>query len=116
MQVLPDSAPDGARNADVVLEARPREPHRFLNEILHDCAALGPQSPLGVEPMMRRSVSDHEAAESSVADENVRAEPEDEILDAQFPGDGDSMRKVVGGLGLKENVGWSADSEGRVGC
>src|SRR5918912_1238397 len=46
VQVLPDGAPDRARDPDVVLESRPAAAHGFEDEVAHDRAALHPEAPV----------------------------------------------------------------------
>src|SRR5689334_6723099 len=52
VQVLPDGAANGARNADVVLEAGPAQPNRLEDEVLHDGAAFAPELSVLVKNMV----------------------------------------------------------------
>ena len=114
VQVLPDRAAHGARDADEVLEPRPAALDGLEDEVLHHGAALHPEPPVVVEPEVARAVSDDEPAVAAVADEDVRAEAEDEVRDLELARGGDGGREVVGAGGRVEQVGRTPDAKSGV--
>src|SRR4051794_32842290 len=104
MQVLPDGAADGARDADVVLEARESPLYGLRNQFGHHRAAFDPQLSFVEELEVARRVPDDEAAKALVADEYVGAEPEYEIVDAEISGGGDRPCQVVGRCCIVEQI------------
>ena len=111
VQVLPDRAADGARNADEVLEPRPAAVHGFRDQVAHHRAALHPELAVVAPALVVRDIADHDAAEALVADQDVRAEPEHEVRDAELARRGHRQREVVRGSGLAEQIRGSADLE-----
>ena len=79
MQILPDRAANGARNADVVLEPGPPAANRLRNELRHHGATLDPELSVLAKREVRGDVSDHQTANALVGDQHVRAQTEDEI-------------------------------------
>jgi hypothetical protein len=60
------------------------------------------------------SVADYETTESLVADENVRSETKDEILDSKFASSGDSPCQIVRRCSIVEDIRWTTDPESGV--
>src|SRR5438105_1192486 len=87
VQVLPDRAADGTRDANVVLETRPAQSNRFLDEIFDNGAALGSQPTVCGKTVSRRRVANDQSPKSTVADEDVSPQSEDEMGHFQFSGD-----------------------------
>ena len=85
VQILPDGAANGARNSDVVLESGPVRARPPGDQLRHHGAALDPELPVVAELEVARGVPDDEAAKSLVADQNVGAEPEHEVIESRAP-------------------------------
>src|SRR5512138_2200629 len=100
MEILPDSTADGARNADVVLQARPSASNRLGDEVAHDNAALAPHAAIFMEANVPSDISDHEAAKSAIANEDVGAEPEHEKRYAAFARTGHGVCQIIGRRGI----------------
>ena len=81
---------------------------------MDDGAALGDEAVAGRRDPPR-AVADHQAAVAAVADQDVGAEPEEELGHTGSAGGGDGVRQVVGARGGIEEVGRAADAEGGVG-
>src|SRR5689334_8546005 len=117
MQILPDRATDRAWDADIVLESRPAAAHRFLNQILDDCTALGPQ-PAGVAILMERKVSSRipndDATKSAITDEYVGTEAEDEVGDVELTRGQNRVRELVCRDSFEVQVCWATDAKRRV--
>src|SRR5262245_48753331 len=102
-----------------MLQSGPSPRYRLLNQVLDDGAALGPQQTViagFAELMCARGVPDDDAAESSVADQDVGAEAQDEIRYIKLTGGQDSLRECVGGGRLEEQVSRAADSKRGIWC
>ena len=111
VEVLPDRAAHGARDADEVFESRPAASDRLEDQVAHDRAALDAQPAIRVPLGVRSLVPDDEAAESAIADEDVRAEPEHEVRHPVGARGHHRRGEVLRGLGLEEEVGGAADAE-----
>src|SRR3954469_4856591 len=111
MKILPDRAAYRARNTNIMFE--PGEPslHRLRNEPGHHGSALYPQSAMVEEFQVARRVPDDESAKALVADEDVGAEAQHEIIDAELSGGGDRPCQIVGRCCIVEQIGWTADPE-----
>ena len=115
VQVLPDGAANGARNADVVLESRPAAPNGFRNDLRHHGAAFDPEASIVAEGEVRRDISDDEAANALVGNEDVGAEPEDEIRNLGTARGYDGVGERICAVRLVQKIGWPADLEGGIG-
>src|SRR6516162_4686344 len=111
MEILPHRTADGARDADEVLEARPSAPHGLEDEIAHDRAALGGHVSLGGPVDARADVPDHDPAEATVADEDVRAEAEHEVRRARLARGEHGAREILRGVRFVETRGIQARRE-----
>src|SRR5258708_6786649 len=79
VEILPDGATNGARNADVVFQTRPTSRNGFLDELLDCRATLRPQLAARArlsKLMMAGGITDHEATKATVGDENIGTEAE----------------------------------------
>ncbi len=88
-----------------MLEPGPAARDRFLNQVFDDRAAFGPQEARVAgfaELMSSRRVSNDEPANAAVANEHVRAEPEDEIGNSCLSRRDDGIRQRIGRGGLVE--------------
>src|SRR5882762_3945736 len=115
MKILPDGATNRARNSDVVLQTAPAAAHRLGDELRHHGATLDPEAAVIVKNGVRGYVPNDEAANTFVGDEDVGAEPEDEIRNLSVAGGYDGMRQIIRGVGLIKEIGRTADLESRVG-
>ncbi|MEA2761319.1 MAG: hypothetical protein QOD47_603 [Gemmatimonadaceae bacterium] len=111
VQVLPDRSTDRTGNTDVVLETRKSALDSLRYQPRHHCPTLHPEPAIIGELQMTRSVPNHKAAESLVADEDVGAEPEHEVLHPQVTSGGDSPCQILGRCCIVEEIGWTADPE-----
>ena len=111
MEVLPYGAADRARNAYVVLQ--PREPalDSLRDELGHDGAALDPEPPVVQKFQVAGRIPDNKSAEAFVADEDVGAEPEHEIVDAEVSGSSYGPCQIVGRCCIVKEIGWTTDPE-----
>ena len=114
MEVLPDSAANGARNSDVVFQSRPTASDRFSDEVAHDHATLAPHTAVIGESHVTRDIPYHEAPKSPIPDEDVRPEAEDEMGHTTSPGGSDSVCEIIGRYGIVEQVGRTSDPKGGV--
>src|SRR4051812_1041732 len=117
VEVLPQGASDRRGDAHVVLQ--PGEPigNRGVDQVgMNDGATLGADlSPLLEDLDFARLVADHQAAESLVADQDVGPETQEEEGNVQPAGGEDGRRELVRAPRFVEEVGRSADVEGRLG-
>ena len=60
---------------------------------------------------MTGSIADDEASESLVADQDVGAEAEYEVLDPEIAGNGYGPCQIFCRCGIVEEIGWTADPE-----
>jgi len=114
VQILPDGAPDGARDADVMFKAGPTASDGFQDQVAHDDATLAPHPALFVKTNVSSSVPNNEAAKAPVANQDVGAEAEDELRDAGFTRGDDRVCQIIGRGGIVEEVGRTPDTEGGV--
>jgi zinc protease len=105
VQVLPDCPANGARDTDVVLQARQSATDRFRDEIAHDDATLAPHSALLVESHMTCGIANNDPAEPGIPDEYVRTQPEHEERNARLSRRSYGVCEIVGGSGIVEEVG-----------
>src|SRR5258705_6782133 len=115
MEVLPDGPADRARDPDVVLQTAPAAAYRFRDELRHHGATLDPEPPIIVKNGVSGYVRNDEAGHALVGDENIGAEPEHEIRNLRLASGYDGMRQIIRGVGLVQQVGRTADLEGREG-
>ena len=114
VEILPNGAANGARNADVVLQSGPTAPHSLRNELRHDCAALHPKASIVTEPEVRRHISNDQSAYALIRDENVRSQSEHEVRNLGFARGYDGGGQGVRALGLIEQIRRTPDLKGGV--
>jgi len=66
------------------------------------------------ESHVTRDISYHETPKSSIADEDVCPEAEDEMGHTTSTGGGDSVCEIIGRYGIVEQVGRTSDPKGGV--
>ncbi len=98
-----------------MLEPRPAEGDGLRNQPTEDGAAFGPEEPLLAEPMPLRHVADDEPPNAPIADQDVGAEPENEVGYARGAGREHRICEIVGRRGIVEEVGGTSDTERGVG-
>ena len=111
MEILPDCTANGARDSDVVLESRQAPLDRLGYQPRHHCSALDPKAPVIQKLQVVGRISDNKTSKSTVADQDVGAEAEDEVVDSEVSGGGNSPCQIVGGCSIVEQIGWTADPE-----
>ena len=111
VQVLPDRSANGARDPNVVLEARQAAFDSQRYEFRHDSSTLDPEPTIVEESEVTRCVADHEASKSLVSDENVGSESEHEIFDVEITGSGYSPCQIICRCCIVKEIGWTADLE-----
>ena len=60
---------------------------------------------------MARSIADHQAAESHVADEDIGAEAKHEVLDLEIPGSSNCPCQIICRCCIVKEIGWTTDLE-----
>src|SRR5690349_21398890 len=113
MEILPDRATDGARNSHVVFQAGPASAHRFENQVAKKSATLSPQAPVRVQLMPTGAVADYQTSKAAVANEDVRAQPKDEVRNLALPRCRDGRSQFICRPGFIEEVCRAANPEGR---
>ena len=111
VQVLPDRSANRAGNSDVVLQTRQSALDGLRYQPCHHCSALHPEPAIVEKLQMAGSIPDDEAPESFVANKDVGAEPEYEILDSELTSSGDGPCQILGRCGIVKEIGWTADLE-----
>lgn len=111
VQVLPDRSANRAGNSDVVLQTRQAALDGLGYQPCHHRSALHPKPAVVEKLQMAGSISDDEAPESFVADEDVGTEPEYEILDSELTSSSDGPCQILGRCGIVKEIGWTADLE-----
>ena len=111
MEVLPDGTTNGARDAGVVFEPREAALDGLGDQVPHDRTALGAEGAVDAELEGARHVPDDESTESTVADEDVRAEPQDEAGNSCRMRGSHRPRQIVGAVGGIQQVSRAANPE-----
>jgi zinc protease len=115
MEVLPNRAANGTRDADVVLESGPPEPHGFRDDLRHHGAAFNPKSSIIAKLVMRCDIPDDEAANTLVGNEDIGTEAKYKERNLRAASGYDCISQRIGAVRLIEKICGPTDLEGRVG-
>jgi hypothetical protein len=92
-----------------MLQPRQSPFHRLRDEPRHHSPALDPELAALQELQVARSVTDDESAKSFVADEDIGAQTQHEILDTELSGSRDSPCQILGRCCIVEEIGGTAN-------
>ena len=113
MQILPDCAADCAWDSDVMLQSAPAFLYHARNDVADHGARFGAQQSMRIDLPARGAVSDHHTAESTVADEYVRAQSEDEPWNTGDARGSNRGGEIVGRCCNVQEVGRASDTKSR---
>src|SRR5439155_27206357 len=103
------SAANRAWASAVMLQPRQTAVYSLRYEPGHYRTALYPELSVIQELEMARSVADGQAAEALVADQNVRAQSEDEILHSEIAGGSNCPCQIIGRCCSVKELGGTSD-------
>src|ERR1043165_3444051 len=112
MEILPNGPSDRARDSDVVLETGPAFRNGGLNQLLDGRPAFGPEmTNVAFVPKLpvTSCIPDDQAANATIADEDIGAEAEHEAGNLPLPSRENCIRQLVGGGRLIVQVRRSAN-------
>src|SRR5258706_11724183 len=111
MQILPDSAPNGARYSNVVLKAGQFPFDGQGNQFCHHRTALNPELGVVAELEMARGIADDQATESLVTDENIGAQPQHEVIESELAGGSNCPCQVIDRCCIVEEISGTTNPE-----